>query len=994
MVRWRYSMTSWKKPTDEEVDRAIALMMGAGEKYRYFFERLQNPEWIMPLRQRGFFRAPPEPVKHDDLVEFPAWPESAYLVRLASETPELVLEIIKDMPSSENFRVHQDLLEAACRMPPDKAADIVPLAKRWLDNDYVGLLPERAGDLMLHLAEGGQTHAALTVLQTLTKPILREISLPLGGSQTVVRREANPRYNPWYLKRLIENSVPTVAVRDPMGTAKSLEKQLRRCLHMERRTGSRSDASHVWRPAIEDHPQNWGEDHLKTMLTVGLRQTLERAAREQPDQLRPMIESYLSDSLSVFRRLGLHILRVSAPTYQALVSDVLGEDRFAEDQRVHHEYYLLLESQFAELLEARRNRILDRIAEGPDLDRYRRMAEAATASPPSDQDVETYRRHWRLRKLAPLAGALTGHWKRRYDALVAEFGRPEHPESLAWSSGTWVGPTSPVKHDELAGMTPSDVLEYVKTFEPTGDFFDHSRAGLGQELEVVVRDNPVAYVEFAARFLAEGVHPTYAYHLVKGFHEAWKAGADLDWDALAGFFEPISLALSREGPSLRQHEMTIDDVGWVGVRMAISRFLSGALHRDDRLVPPELLPRIRDMLLRFLKDPDPSPAEEEERLGDAMDWVSIRINTGRGVAAEAFLEYALRYARINKEEHEAAAGEQDQVQRMEPCVKAAFTDMLDKEKEPSAAVHALFGQFLPNFLFLDRQWILSQVDRIFPPDAQEQRYWEAAWEGYMLYCPRVYRELYELLQPQYHRAVAALPGADTSTPMRNTAHALAQHIALSYRMGYEELEPPTHGTLAQLGDGDSKPSLLRAFLQVASDELRAAFVRGLGSSLGLEDDVPPEHWTRMRDYWEARVQALPDAPTGYETDQELSAFVSWVRGVPEDLGTLAPLLRASTEHLATGRDAHDLLAYLSHQSRSHPLPAVKMLRLLLDREAVLGRGPDMNRIYLIGAEQHIWTILENAMGADDTARESAISLINLLGERGDYTYRRLLQPRD
>ncbi|HUS69732.1 MAG TPA: hypothetical protein VM075_03010 [Anaerolineae bacterium] len=70
------------------------------------------------------------------------------------------------------------------------------------------------------------------------------------------------------------------------------------------------------------------------------------------------------------------------------------------------------------------------------------------------------------------------------------------------------------------------------------------------------------------------------------------------------------------------------------------------------------------------------------------------------------------------------------------------------------------------------------------------------------------------------------------------------------------------------------------------------------------------------------------------------------------------------------------------------------MRLLLAREGVLARGPDVNRIYLIGAEQHIWTILENATDDDDAARESAISLINLLGERGDYTHRQLLHPRD
>jgi hypothetical protein len=982
-----------RHPTDTEIDEVMGYLVDPRYS-RYFFRDLDNAGWLQPLYERGVFRSPPGIIEETSGAEVPFWDASWYLVRVASQRSDIVKRIAWEV-DTDNPSVHLNLIRAARTIAADDAAELAPVVVQWLSasHAWVDMLAEVAQDLMVHLVAGGHLEPALNLLEALTEPEVVERLITIPGQEPRTFRQVKSRCSAWYLKRLIEERLTPLLKVDVIGVAKVLESQLRKSIALERAGRGGSDSSLVWRPAIEDHPQNWGDDDLKTILTVGLRQALERAARDQPGELRPMLECYLGDSLSVFRRLGLHVLRVSAPAYQDLLSKVLGEETFAHDHDVHHEYYLLLQSQFARLPRAHRKRILDRVEEGPEIESYKRTTETATGSPPSDEEVEMHRRRWQLRQLAPLADALTGDWRRRYDLLVADFGPPEHPEFLVWSSATWVGPTSPEQHDELARRTPSDVLNYVKTFEPRGDAFDHSREGLGREFEVVVKDNPEAYIDLAARFITEGVHPTYVYHLVRGFHEAWKAGVDLDWTALVSLFEPISAAVSGEGPPLTQHEMTIDDVSWVGVRMAVSRFLSGALHEDDRLLPATLMPSMREVLLGLLQDPDPSRDDEVHRHGGAMDWVSIRINSARGVAAEAFLTYALRYARMNKAMHEGAAAEQDQVQRMEPSVKAAFTDMLDKEKEPSAAVHTLFGQFLPNFLFLDRVWIISQLDKVFPLEAEKRRYWEAAWEGYMLYCPRVYPELYELLRPQYHRAVAALPGADTSTPIRNTAHALAQHIALSYRMGYEKLEPPTYGTLAQLGDGGSKPSLLRAFLQVASDELRAAFVRGLGSSLGLEDDVPPEHWNRMRDFWQTRTQALPNAPSGYGMDQELSAFVSWVRGVPEDLDILAPLLRVSTEHLVTGHDARDLLAYLSDQSRSHPLHAVRMLRVLLDREAVLARGPDPDKIYLIGAEQHIWTILENAMGAEDAARELAVSLINLLGERGDYTYRQLLKPR-
>jgi hypothetical protein len=50
--------------TPEKVNRAVALL-GHIEQVRYFFDRLENPEWIMPLKAKGFFNMPPKP-QHDE----------------------------------------------------------------------------------------------------------------------------------------------------------------------------------------------------------------------------------------------------------------------------------------------------------------------------------------------------------------------------------------------------------------------------------------------------------------------------------------------------------------------------------------------------------------------------------------------------------------------------------------------------------------------------------------------------------------------------------------------------------------------------------------------------------------------------------------------------------------------------------------------------------------------------------------------------------------
>src|SRR5215831_19512143 len=93
-------MPSWKKPTPEEVDRAVALLGGYGILYRYFFDKLANPEWIAPLMSKGFFSNPPD-VSMDEnqrIVATPPWHASRYLSRMAPLAPEVVLNAILQIP--------------------------------------------------------------------------------------------------------------------------------------------------------------------------------------------------------------------------------------------------------------------------------------------------------------------------------------------------------------------------------------------------------------------------------------------------------------------------------------------------------------------------------------------------------------------------------------------------------------------------------------------------------------------------------------------------------------------------------------------------------------------------------------------------------------------------------------------------------------------------------------------------------------------------------
>src|SRR6266851_5441440 len=108
-------MKSWEKPTADEVSQAIALLAQPTHR-RFFFEKLENPEWVKPLFERGVFRSPPRGDKPG-----PAWAESRYLARVAGLKAEEVAAAIQGMDETTNQWVIEDLIRALLEMPTTNA---------------------------------------------------------------------------------------------------------------------------------------------------------------------------------------------------------------------------------------------------------------------------------------------------------------------------------------------------------------------------------------------------------------------------------------------------------------------------------------------------------------------------------------------------------------------------------------------------------------------------------------------------------------------------------------------------------------------------------------------------------------------------------------------------------------------------------------------------------------------------------------------------------
>ena len=117
-------MTSWKKPTPDTVDKALASAKKETDR-QYFFTRLKNPLWLQAIVARGYFLSPPGAVRlADGSTQYPYWPELEYLKNIASEAPDEVVEVILGMPRVENPGVDVGILKTALHLPGEHSAQL------------------------------------------------------------------------------------------------------------------------------------------------------------------------------------------------------------------------------------------------------------------------------------------------------------------------------------------------------------------------------------------------------------------------------------------------------------------------------------------------------------------------------------------------------------------------------------------------------------------------------------------------------------------------------------------------------------------------------------------------------------------------------------------------------------------------------------------------------------------------------------------------------
>jgi len=977
----------------EKIDRALVLIRKGTTNYKYFFDQLTSPDWIQPLNSKGLFRNPPEPISKDNYIQFPIWPESRYLLRIVELVPDVVLDIALKLPDTDNARVHEDFTEAACKMPPNLAAKWAEKERKWVERqDHLYLnLSHYLGDLVQHLAEGGENTTALKLAKALL------FLQPDPQYEDKVKEEEKHKESEFYLpyypepqvkcgrweyEQVLKKNVPTLVMAGGIPVFKWLCKLLSTAIRLSRRHDEDPekpvrDYSYIWRPAIEEHEQNQKHD-IKDALIDTIRDAAERFVEKDSNNVTSIVAALEDKSLPwpIFDRIALHILRAhpSAPP-ELVKSHLLNRGAF-ENADLHHEYWLLARDKFDALTRNEQQTVIDWILSDEEEARdsfIERFIENKN-QPPTEEETETYTHAWLRKELALIKDYLPSELRQRYEKAVVKVGEAEHPEFISYSSGGWVGPTSPKSSEELGKWSVQDLLAYLISWQPTGDWMTDSRDGLADAIAVAVGSQPEKYSEHCAKFYGPDLklHPKYLRGLIEGFHEATRSDKAFTWHPVLDLCKWV-VDQNRDFSS----EVLAQEIGdgreetsWAWTRTRIANLLEEGLKQKKNVVMPlKYRDQIWSIIEELTNDPDPSH-QNERRFMQPFDAATASINTVRGQAMHTVMYYVMW---VRKHLSERAEGDEKLV--LDFCIMPEVRDLLecrlDRRREKTLTIQSVYARWFPWLIAWDEEWAKKNKQKVFPASSTLDEYWSNAWSTYIVFN-RPYDNVFRVLKRDYRKALQRLDMMQVGLGGENSVdESLAEHLMTFY----------WRGLIARKSN-----SLINQFFALASPELRGHAIGFIGDNIAHTDaSIHPDIMQRFYDLWSWRLHSAKIADDITDYKPELMAFGKWfgTQKLQPIEWALEQLLQVL--NIVERIDADEaMVKYLAVLAEKYPMKVIVCFRLMVLNET------DGYNMWLW--KEHGKRLLSTIKtGANLDARDQAIDLVHRLGAMGHQEFRDLLQ---
>lgn len=828
----------------EEAFKKIASYLDSIHVCQYFFERIEADGWVDVILYSEFiknYRSGKIPTMENNQFD---WFFMGYLLKVAEITPEQVSVYLKSIAKIDDQRLHERIIEVMMKLPCEDAADLLQNEIEWCQSKETlhGLYPKFAGKLILHIQKFNEK-IAFNLIKELLK--VDEVTREEGESGTDYYHKSTDikaKYSDWEYQSFLNNSVKKFILNSENNTQYLvyLFNHLSNVLSLKK-DDPKNDYSWIWRNTLEDNEQTRHISGIKDYLIVFLRDLSIALIKENAGRFKEIIQILNEYEWTIFKRLSIY-LSVKFPKIDLdLTKQLIGNTDLYESPRTRNEYSLLLNSAFKLVGQEVQNTVYSWIEDGADLGNYINRYTEHEGSSPSKEEIEDYKAYWKKTRLHLIRNHLEGEKLSEYHTLVKEKGAPDHPEYSSYTT-SWVGPTSPMTVDEINEIDIKKLVIELKEWNPSGKSMAPSPEGLSRTLSEAIKTNIDRYKHVASLF--KGLPPTYIRGILQGFRDNLSNIDHQSWPEIIDLSEWV---LSQEYDVEAECDLDSDeDPGWSWCRKTIASLLDAGLKKGEGQIPIDLKEKVWDLILQLTQDPDPTPAHEAEYGGSNMGPTTMSINTVRGEAMHALIEYGLWVAR-NKTDKKLCFEDI-------PEMREVLDDHLDPKVDPSLTIRSVYGQFYPWLNLLDTNWAQEAKYRIFSDD--ELGLGDAAWDAYITFC-QPYDDTLKVIHDIYTKYAERLSIIDESDDRERRLENLAAHLITFYWRSKLELDD----------------EIIQTFYKHAPIKLRKYAIEFIGRSLGNTPDGLEENIEgRLKELYEWRQSYVNET----NEQEELVGFCWWV----------------------------------------------------------------------------------------------------------------------
>ena len=839
------------KEPSEDMIRTLPNLLKPEVLYRHFFLNLKSPGWLKPLKKEGWFDLQSRPPFYEvpdqpGVYASSLWAPLVYVEKVANRT--------REHPCGETIVTLVEIINDTITYIADNQERGVHQSTVWSLIKILDVLPtehikrQHIVFMSWALRWGPPLLVENEIEQTLFPKFLNTEAkeLTLAFLEVMIKDSK--------MLSMMEKQAPAIVKLCGIEAVNIALKQIHNIIaeHVD---------SFTMLQRIEASPAEelLGYDELLVHFICSLLRLAES------DSIAETVEDLLQKSHDIFKRIALHAITHHYEDLKHLFWQWQGSP--LEDTLLKPELYRLLQTNCRAFDESEIEQILQWI------ESKRYIGSAEDDETRLKQEAYT-KREW-LSTLMETDNEKVVSAYHKYEQINPV--KLEHPGLLFWTT-SWEGVTSPTTVEELSNMSNVQIAALLDDFKDKGASGPSvpTEEGLAEMLEEYVALNPQRFANDLQPF--QGVRNFYQYWILRGFLKAWRDKREFDWEKLLDFI--YQLVFSEQFWS-EHHETRYGHSEWI---FAVAELIEAGTRDGEYTFDVKLLPLAEKILLILIEKVGLRPSTFE-RISYAV------VNSGRGQVFSAMVNYALQFARAHSE---------DQLDRWPQVIKADFTKRLDRSVETSFEFSFTLGMYLTYLLYLDKAWLIDNIDRIFPK--QDEYHWHLTFSGYLLYSPRLYKPIYSVLKKHGHYQKALSSGFCSQqidarvlpdptvvyldsqrmdmTVDRVVREKLVSDICLGWMEEYETLEDETSLIYQLVNNGN--PNLLSTLIHFFWKR---------------RDNLPEQLKTKVIPTWRALHESLSQKDDMEKYGEVLSRLSGWVALVDKIDAEVLKWLKMSTQHI-------------------------------------------------------------------------------------------------